>query len=72
MLRASVLGAATLVALLPMFVAARAIRGGVQRAGSANARPVNPRPSGPRAQCATAVSVFFVVGLGVILPVSRS
>ena len=67
--RASVLGAATLVALLPMFVAARAIRGGVQRAGSANARPVNPRPSGPRAVVATAVSVFVVVGLGVVLPV---
>ena len=67
--RASVLGAATLVALLPMFVAARAIRGGVQHAGAANVRRVEARPLGPKAIALTAVSVFFVVGLGVLLPV---
>ena len=67
--RASVLGAATLAALLPMFVAARAVRGGVQRPGAANVRPVEVRSSSPQAMAATALSVFLVVGLGVVLPV---
>jgi len=67
--RASVLGAATLVALLPMFFAARALRGGVQRVGVANARPVQPYQPSRLAVCATVLSVFTIVGLGVVLPV---
>jgi iron(III) transport system permease protein len=68
--RASVLGGATLLALIPLFVAARYLRGGIQFAGVANVRPIERKPASRRFQIVTAVVLMLVLGIGVIIPVS--
>lgn len=68
--RASVLGGATLLALIPMFVAARYLRGGIQFAGAANARPIERQPASLRFRILTAAVLILVLGIGVVIPVS--
>lgn len=68
--RASVLGGATLLALIPVFAASRYLRGGVQFAGTANARPIARQPSSFRFRALTAVVLVLVLGIGVVIPIS--
>ena len=64
------LGGATLLALIPMFVAARYLRGSAQMSGVANARPIERKPTSLRFRIVTAVVLTLVLGIGVVIPVS--
>jgi iron(III) transport system permease protein len=68
--RASVLGGATLLALVPVFAASRALRGGVQHAGAANARRVQPSRASASVRSVTVGVLVLVLGVGVVIPVS--
>jgi iron(III) transport system permease protein len=68
--QATVLGAATLLALLPLFAAARWLRGGTIDPGAANIRPVKPTALSLPARLLSGMVLTLVVGVGVAIPIS--
>jgi iron(III) transport system permease protein len=68
--RATVLGVGTLLALLPLFGAARWLRGGALDPGTANTRPVEPGPQSLPARLLSGAVLILVVGIGVAIPIS--
>jgi iron(III) transport system permease protein len=66
--RAAVLGGATLAATLPLFLAARRIRGQRVGAGTANVRRVQRAPATAPQRAITGSILFGVVGLGAAIP----
>ena len=67
--RATVLGVATLAALLPLFGAARWLRGGALEPGAANTRQVEATTQSISARFLSAAAVILVVGIGVAIPI---
>ena len=69
--RASILGCATLVATIPLLVAARLVQGRwTGPSAVANPRPLGRQPLGALTGTVTALAHTIVIGLGVALPVS--
>ncbi len=67
--KAAVLGAATLAATLPLFLAARWIRGVRIGSDTANKRPVTKIDLGPTQRLLSGGVLVGVLGLGVVIPV---
>ena len=68
--RAAVLGVSVLLATIPLFAAARFIRGNAPGQDVANRRAAPRNPLGKTGIFTTAVAILLTVGLGLILPIS--
>ena len=66
--KAAVLGGATLLATLPLLLAARSIRGRGTDPGSANARPPAPTKPSAGAKWLTRAVLTLVLGIGAVIP----
>ena len=68
--RAAILGGATLLATLPLFLATRWMRGSLVHSGVANRRENIRKQLMPNERFLTGVVVLLVIGVGVLIPIS--
>jgi len=68
--RAAILGGATLLATLPLFLATRWLRGTQIHSGVANRRLITRKTANPTHRWITIAVLALVVGVGVLIPIS--
>ena len=68
--RAAILGGATLLATMPLFLGTRWMRGSLVHSGVANRRHTIRTRAVPKERWLTGAVLFLVVGVGVLVPIS--